>query len=93
MKNSQSISLKPLNDFIAKHHPVIFITVVILLLASAIFTLYLSTNSSLNQTREPTNTIGAFDKTTIDKIKNLQSSNDTKSTLVFPTPRSNPFTE
>jgi len=93
MKNDLTISMKPLQDFIAKHHPVLFITITTLLLATAIFVLYDSTTATLNQTRETTNSIGAFDKKTIEKIKNLQSSNDTKSTLVFPTSRYNPFTE
>lgn len=93
MKNDLSLSLKPLQAFIAKHHPVLFITIVLLLLASSIFVLYDSTTTTLNQTRETTNTIGAFDKKTIERIKNLQSSNDSKSTLEFPTSRYNPFTE
>jgi len=76
----------------AKHHPVLFISFVALLLAAAIFSLY----QVLDITTAPASdnsTVTGFDKVTADKIKKLHDSSDSSENLVFPTPRSNPFME
>jgi hypothetical protein len=76
----------------AKHHPVIFITIVGLLLAAAVFSLYQILDITSAPTT-PSSTTPVFDKATVDKIKKLHDSSDTTENLVFPTPRSNPFKE
>ena len=85
-------ALSGIRTIFAKHHPVIFITIVTLLLAGAVFSLYqiLDVSSTPVQAND---TVMTFDKATADKIKNLHDSSDTTDKLVFPTPRTNPFTE
>ncbi|MDB5176671.1 MAG: hypothetical protein JWN75_339 [Candidatus Saccharibacteria bacterium] len=81
-----------IRSLFAKHHPVIFITIITLLLAAAVFSLY----QILDITSQPataTSTVTTFDKVTVDKIKKLHDSSDSTETLVFPKPRTNPFTE
>lgn len=85
---------KSFSNFIGRHHPVLFITAMALLLGVAIFTLYQISTLSLAEADETQPTLGAFDQKTVDKIKDLHISSDgNNSTLVFPTPRSNPFIE
>jgi predicted PurR-regulated permease PerM len=83
----------PLKSFFAKHHPVIVISAILLLLALAIFLLYsLLAVANSTETNAPS-TIQNFDKQTIDKIKQLHDSGDTPEPIVFPSPRVNPFNE
>ena len=91
MKTELPVALKPVSQFFAKHHAVIFISLIVLLLAVAVYVLY--TASKVVSTEEPVSTIGQFDQATVEKIKGLHDSTDTFDKLVFPTPRSNPFTE
>jgi hypothetical protein len=76
----------------AKHHPVIFITIVGLALTAVVFSLYqvldITTTPGISDSTTP-----LFNQTTVDKIKKLHDSTDKIDTLVFPTPRSNPFKE
>lgn len=88
-----SISLRALQGFFKKHHPVIFIAVVLLLISGAVFSLYLVTEQALGDSDPPANISANFDKETIDKIKKLHDSSDSTADLEFPSPRSNPFIE
>jgi cell division protein FtsL len=91
MKLEIPVALLPVRRFFTKHHAVIFISFITLLLAIAIYTLYMS--STAQPVDNPTSTIGQFDQATIDKIKELHDSSDATSELAFPESRSNPFTE
>lgn len=86
-------SLQPVQKFLSKHHSIIFISALCLGLAVAIYSLYDALNVTTSTSTNSTSTIGSFDQQTIEKIKNLQDSNDAADTVVFPTPRSNPFIE
>lgn len=79
--------------FFEQHHPVIFISVLSLLLAAAIFALYQVLTLSTDTVTPTTSTISSFDKKTVEKIKQLHLSSDPSSNLTFPSPRSNPFVE
>jgi hypothetical protein len=86
----------PINRFVGKYHPTIFLTIVGLLLASAIFLLYLILQIPSSPDPEAANsaTISrTFDNGTIKQVQQLRESNETISALSFPTPRSNPFVE
>jgi hypothetical protein len=77
---------------LARHHPVLFITALCLLLGAGVYSLY--EVLSITSTTGGTSSIVPFDQKTIDKIKSLHSSTDSNNTaLTFPTPRSNPFVE
>jgi predicted PurR-regulated permease PerM len=91
MKLGLPPAFKPLTQFLAKHHAVLFISFIMLLLALAVYFLYVT--SMVKQTETTTSTIGQFDQATIDKIKRLHDSSDASNKLVFPSPRSNPFVE
>lgn len=94
MKPQLYILWKRSQHFVGHHHPVIFISVVAILLGAAIFILSQILAVNLIDTSEGTPTIGKFDQKTIDKINDLHmsgSKNDTP--LVFPSPRPNPFVE
>ena len=87
-------TLMSFKAFFKRHHPIIFISLVGLLLAGAVFTLYQVLALSSVDASSTTSTIGNFDKKTVDMIKNLQISSDKNtSDLVFPSPRPNPFVE
>lgn len=83
-----------LQNFMKRHHPVVVITLICILLGAAIYMLVLVQLEGLNSSQPPASTITGFDKTTVEKIKSLQESEeqDTKE-LKFPSPRSNPFSE
>lgn len=93
--SSFSASLKPLQTFFEKHHAVLFLSAIALLLAAAVFLLYTAVinASSTTAVTNSIETMSEFDQTTIDKIKKLHASGDPSDQLVFPTPRANPFTE
>jgi len=93
MSGDLSSILAPLKSFFAKHHPVVFISIILLLLALAIFLLYGLLAIANSTETDTTSTIRPFDKTTIDKIKQLHGSGDSPEPIVFPSPRVNPFVE
>ncbi len=81
-----------IRSVLARHHPVLFISALCLLLGAGVYSLY--EVLSITSTTGGTSSIAPFDQKTIDKIKNLHSSTDSNSTaLTFPAPRSNPFVE
>lgn len=84
-------ALAPVGQFFAKHHAVIFISFITLLLATAVYMLYMTTLAK--PVEAPASTINRFDQSTVDRIKNLHDSSDSSNKLVFPSPRANPFTE
>jgi hypothetical protein len=92
--NLQLYSLgKQINGFISKHHPVLFIAFVGLLLAGAIYYMYqvlILTNDSEIAT---TSVVSHFDQQTIDEIKALRDTTSGNETVTLPSPRSNPFAE
>ena len=86
--------LNPLRAFVQRHHPIMFISFVGLSLAIGILSLYDVLTVTFETPDASQSTISSFDQRTVDKIKNLHdSSNSTVNTLVFPTPRANPFIE
>lgn len=92
--SSISISLRPLRLFFAKHHAVLFLSCIFLLLALAVYLLYAAIIEANNTvTTNNIETVGKFDQATIDKIKTLHASGDPSDQLTFPSPRSNPFSE
>lgn len=91
--NQLTLLLAPLKSFLAKHHPVLFISLITLLLAAAVYTLYDVVANATAPVEDATSTIVKFDQKTIDKIKELHDSSDTVEKLDLPSPRSNPFVE
>ena len=95
MNSSLSLSsiTAPVTKFLEKYHATLFFTVIGLLLAGAILTLYVSIQTS--ETVVPSTEVisSNFDQETADKIKDLRDSNESSRDLVFPSPRSNPFVE
>ncbi len=83
----------PVSGFFAKHHSVVFASALVLLLAVSIYALYDVTTKATAPVSNSGSTISDFDRKTIDKIKNLHDSSDVSDTLVFPAPRSSPFSE
>lgn len=82
----------PIRKILARHHPFIFIAIAGIGLAAAIYSLTVTLSLS-SAPSDSVSAIGGFDKKTIDQIKNLHDSNESEDTVVFPTPRSNPFVE
>jgi uncharacterized membrane protein len=82
-----------IGKFFAKHHPVIFIVSILLLIAAAVFSLNQVIEQTLGQTPESQNTNLNFDQATIDQIKKLHTSSDAPESIQFPSPRPNPFVE
>ena len=70
-----------------------FFTVIGLLLAGAILTLYLTLQEKESIEEGIGTTSSSFDQETADKIQKLRESNESRADLVFPSPRSNPFVE
>lgn len=94
MNSDISLGIRPIQQFFAKHHAVLFICLIAILLSIAIYALYdVSRQSEASSDSLTTSTIAKFDQATIDKIKNLHSSTDTSQPLVFPNTRFNPFVE
>lgn len=79
--------------FFGRHHPIIFILIIGILFAIAIFTLYQIFILAATPTTNGSNTIGSFDQATIDKIKQLHDSSNANTTITLPSPRPNPFVE
>lgn len=92
--NEFSTSLAPVTRFLGKYHTVIFISLISILLAVAMYMLYQVLTVS-DTTAAPTDSsIAPFDKETIKRIDDLSASGDkTKVELQFPTSRANPFAE
>lgn len=92
-----SISLSSLSTsiskFFGKYHATIFFTVISLLLAGAIFALYMTLHESAPADTETDTISSSFDQATADQIQKLRESNESRADLVFPSPRSNPFVE
>jgi len=92
--NDLALGLRPIQQFLAKHHAVLFICLITLLLSIAIYSLYdVSRQAEVPPDSQATSTIVKFDQATINKIKNLHSSTDTSEPLDFPKTRYNPFVE
>lgn len=93
MTGDLSSAIAPLRNFLAKHHPVLFITCVLLLLSLAVLMLYSVLNEATPSEESSASTISQFDKATIEKIKELHDSSDTPDAIKLPSPRPNPFVE
>lgn len=93
MSEKPTLSLKQLTGIVSKHHSFIFIIVVCLALAAAIYSLYDVLALADANSATTTSTISGFDQDTINKIKNLHDSSDATETVEFPSPRYNPFVE
>jgi len=81
-----------LRTLFSRHYAVLYVCVIGLLLAFAVFSLY----QVLLVTSEPStasNTSGAFDQSTIKKINALNDSTEQPGTFALPSPRPNPFVE
>jgi len=81
------------HTFLMRHHPAIFTISMLLLLITAVFSLYLITTMSAPATTPTDVTATGFNQKTVDQIKNLHDSADRADKLIFPSPRSNPFVE
>ncbi len=79
--------------FFGRHHAIIFIVIVSLLFAVAIFTLYQIFIIAATPTTNGNSTIGGFNQKTIDQIKELHDSSNANTTITLPSPRPNPFVE
>lgn len=92
--NDILLGLRPLQKFVAKHHPVLFLCLIMALLAVAVYVLYdVMKISEATPSSSQSSTIPDFDRATIDKIKKLHDSTDTGESLTYPTSRANPFIE
>lgn len=88
----------PLKHFVDRYHPTIFFAIIGLLLAAAVFLLYLVLqipNSPSDNAAAPTisSNFSNQEKETIKQIQELRESTESATTLNLPTPRGNPFTE
>jgi hypothetical protein len=91
---NQSLGIAPLQAFLSKHHAVIFISFIAILLGFAVYSL----TGIMQKAEAPAehvsgSTISNFDQSTIEKIKKLHDSSDPSNDLTFPSPRFNPFVE
>lgn len=95
MNASLSLSgiITPLNHFFSKYHATIFFTTIILLLAGAIFTIYMTLSGPAEVDTSQEVITSTFDEKTAEEIKQLRESNKSSRDLAFPSPRSNPFVE
>ncbi len=86
--------INSLRRFFGHHHPVIFISIVGILIAVATLSLYqvfsLATDTESSNT---SSTIGNFNKEAIDKIKQLHDSTNANTSINLPPARPNPFVE
>lgn len=91
---NQSLGIAPIQSFIAKHHAVLFISFIAIILSIAVFSL----TTVMQKAEAPDDSVASsstssFDQPTIDKIKKLHDSSDVSNDIVFPSPRLNPFVE
>mgnify|MGYP001580651317 CR=1 FL=1 len=85
---------KALQHFIGRHHAVLYVSVIGLLIAGAIFSLYLvNVLATSAPDATPPLTSTQFDEETIDRIKNLRLSDGEVSSVELPEERANPFVE
>lgn len=92
--NELALSLRPVHKFLSKHHPVIFICFIAILLSIAVYSLYdVMKAAEVPSDSTATTTATQFDEKTIDRIKKLHNSSDTSDALTFPTSRFNPLVE
>lgn len=92
MKLEWPVALLPVKHFVNKHHAVLFISIIALLLALAVYILYETSNTTVSNDN-PISSIGQFDKVTIEKIKNLRDSNTGNDKINLPCPRQSVFTD
>lgn len=76
------------SHFMHRYHVVIFTIIIIGGLSVATYLMYQVTAPP---SATGTNTSTGFDQATIDRIKNLHSSDDTQAPLDLPSGRTNPF--
>lgn len=93
MMNQLRDALLLIRRFFEKHHTVLFISFIAILLMLCIYFLYSTVIQNPMTSEETTSTISQFDQKTIEKIKNLHDSSDASQTLQYPTGRINPFVE
>lgn len=98
MDISLSALVNPLKHFIDRYHPTIFFTLIGLLLASAVFMLYLvlqipSSPDESSATPSISSNFSNQEKETIKQIQELRESSESSAPLKYPSPRSNPFVE
>lgn len=95
MNSSLSLTAitEPASRFLAKYHATLFFTVIILLLAGAILSLYMSVANTKSAESVQGEIISSnFDQETANEIQQLRDSNEPTSELAYPA-RSNPFVE
>ena len=93
MKNL-TISKKPLINFFRRYHLVLFVVVTVLLLSIVILLLNGIVGKASGLDASPQSTpISNFDQTTIDRIKQLKTSDQPSVPLSLPDKRINPFSE
>ncbi len=95
MNSSLSLTTitEPAGRFLGRYHATIFFTVIILLLAGAILTLYLSVSTTKGTESVQGEIISStFDQETANEIQQLRDSDETATSLIYPS-RSNPFVE
>ncbi len=91
-----SMSLKPVGRFFQRFHLTIFIVVIVGGLAYAVVSLYnvLSDASSIPaQTTAVTATPTSFNQATIDRLKQMYTSDNAPSSITLPAGRINPLGE
>lgn len=82
------------HNFVKKHHAILFISLLAVIVAYAITSFYQALTISFEKPINTNSTIQNFDQKTVDKIKNLHDSSDTSvGPIVLPSPRANPFSE
>lgn len=91
--NQLTIALAPLRKFFEKHHVVLYISFIAILLIVCIYLLYSAAVQTPIDDSATTNAMSQFDQETTEKIKKLHDSSDTSQALSFPTGRINPFVE
>lgn len=81
-------------NFIKRHHAIMYISLLGLLVAFAIVALFQALTVAFEKPINTASSIQGFDKKTVDRIKNLHNSTDSSAgSLVLPSPRANPFSE
>jgi hypothetical protein len=85
LSNQLTASLK-------KHHVVLFISCLGIMLSVAIYLMYQTTQSTFVLPNATSSSITDFDQKTIQKIKDLHDSS-TSPTVMLPASRPNPFSE
>lgn len=87
------IAMARVRIFLERHHPVVFITILGILLAIAFFMMYQVISAQPPTDNSISSSIGGFDKKTVDKIKELHDSKDIDNNVELPASRPSPFVE